>query len=72
MFLPKANIVEADGRRQTPPKANTAEVENRRIGIAEAESGKTCLARSGRVPDLYRGKVLRFRGKLIHFPRKDG
>ena len=21
---------------------------------------------------LYRGKVLRFRGKLIHFPRKDG
>ncbi len=48
------------------------EAENRRIGITEAESGKTRLARSGRVPDLYRGKVLRFRGKLIHFPRKDG
>ena len=36
------------------------EAENRRIGITEAESGKTRLARSGRVPDLYRGKVLRF------------
>ena len=64
------NRVSAEGKhcRSRWPKANTAEVENRRIGIAEAESGKTCLARSGRVPDLYRGKVLRFRGKLIHFP----
>ena len=55
------NRVSAEGKhcRSRWPKANTAEVENRRIGIAEAESGKTCLARSGRVPDLYRGKVLR-------------
>ena len=51
------NRVSAEGKhcRSRWPKANTAEVENRRIGIAEAESGKTCLARSGRVPDLYRG-----------------
>ena len=48
------------------------EAENRRIGITEAESGMACLARRERAPDLYRGKVLQFRGKSIHFPRKDG
>ena len=52
------NRVSAEGKhcRSRWPKANTAEVENRRIGIAEAESGKTCLARSGRVPDFSRGE----------------
>ena len=39
---------------------------------AVAGRGMACLAMRGRVPGLYRGgEVLRFRGKSIHFPRKN-
>ena len=49
------------------------EAERQALRIQEATvSGMTCLAKKGRAPGLYRGKVLRFHGKSIHFPRKTG
>ena len=49
------------------------EAERQTLRIPEATvSGMTCLAKKGRAPGLYRGKVLRFHGKSIHFPGKNG
>ena len=72
------NRISAEGkyRRSRCPEANIAETErlNGRLSGSRRQPlvAMTCLAKKGRAPGLYRGKVLRFHGKSIHFPRKNG